>query len=91
MKCLLFVTVAVAGIAGATPIQAQARFDVCAAYARDAMMAFYSSSAVPVPRAERAWEGVMERRYWPRSRDRSHDQRVGSIRFYLNRCLSGNL
>jgi hypothetical protein len=57
MTRLLCLAVAGAGFATATPSQAQSRFDVCAAYARDSMMAFYSSSAVPVPRAARVGSG----------------------------------
>jgi hypothetical protein len=86
MTRLLCLAVAGAGFATATPSQAQSRFDVCAAYARDSMMAFYSSSAVPVPRAARAWEAVSD--YGHRSWGRAYtpNQAIGSLRFYFNEC-----
>jgi len=55
MNRLIILPLTFAVVAIGTPVQAQSKYDVCAAYARDAMMAFYSSSAVPVPRAARMW------------------------------------
>jgi len=88
MKCLLPVAVALSGLGMATPVQAQSRFDVCAAYARDNMMAFYSSSAVPVPLAERAWERSYRHGGWGRRDPHPPTHGVGSLGFYFNQCRS---
>jgi len=61
MKWLLPVILACVVSAMGTQAQAQSRYDICAAYARDAMIGFYANSAVPVTMAERAWG--MDREY----------------------------
>ena len=88
MKGLVLALLATGVAALGTPVQAQSRFDVCAAYARDAMMDFYSSSAVPVPRAVRSRgraSGVEP------ARSGYSDQQRGSLRAYFHQCWARRL
>ena len=89
MKRLAFALL-VTGVAAGTPAQAQSRFDVCAAYARDAMMEFYSSSAVPVPRSVRSREAPRGPGYEP-ARSRYSDEQRGSLRAYFHQCWTRRL
>ena len=90
MKWFLPVILACAvGVLG-TQAQAQSRDNICAAYARDAMMGFYANSAVPVTMAERAWEAERGYRYTrliPGTR-RAANQTIGSLQSYFARCMA---
>ncbi len=82
MKWLFPVTLAFAVIAIGTPVEAQSRYDICSAYARDAMRSFYSSSAVPVTMVARS-------RQARRGPDASAtNQSVGSLQSYFKQCMA---
>ena len=93
MKWLLVVTFACAAIVLGAPVQAQSKYDVCTAYARDAMMAFYPSSAVPVPRRIRGQETprgpYYANSFFSATRDkaRATNQPRGSLTFYMKQCM----
>jgi len=93
MKWLLPVTLCCAALVLGAPVQAQSKYYVCTAYARDAMTAFYSSSVVPVPRRIRA-QGTprgphFENSFFSATSDkaRATKQTTGSLNFYLEQCL----
>ena len=86
MKWLL--PVILACVVSATQAQAQSRYDICAAYARDAMIGFYANSAVPVTMAERAWG--MDREYARAVTGKRHaaNQATGSLQSYFAQCMA---
>jgi len=73
-----------------TPAQAQSKYDICAAYARDAMMGFYASSAVPVTMADRA-RGSGTGSAFARAvtgKHRPPNQTTGSLQSYFTQCMA---
>jgi hypothetical protein len=94
MKWLLAVTLACAAIVLGAPVHAQSKYDVCTAYARDTMTAFYSSSAVPVPRRYRGKmaprEPKPENTFFSTTADRARatKQTRGSLEFYMGQCMA---
>lgn len=94
MKWLLPTTLACTVISIGAPLQAQSGYDICAAHARDAMMAFHSSSAVPVPMAVRA-RGTLRKPHDANTNssattNKAHapNEPVGSLQSYLEKCLA---
>jgi hypothetical protein len=90
MKWLLPVILAFALSAIGTQAQAQSRYDICAAYARDAMTGFYANSAVPVTMAERTWgqdRGYAYTRLIPGTH-RAAPQATGSLQSYFAQCMA---
>ena len=93
MKWLFPVTLACAVIAVGTPVEAQSKYDICSAYARDAMRAFYSSSAVPVTMATRSREARPRPQYATANTRAATDapatnQSVGSLQSYFKQCMA---
>ena len=88
MKWLL--PVMLAGAVCAPQAQAQSKYDICAAYARDAMTGFYANSAVPVTMAERTWgkdRGYAYTRLIPGTR-RAANPGTGSLKSYFAQCMT---
>ena len=93
MKWLFSVTLACAVIAIGTPVEAQSKYDICSAYARDAMRAFYSSSAVPVTVATRSREARPGPQYATANIRAATDapatnQSAGSLQPYFKQCMA---
>jgi hypothetical protein len=93
MKLLFPVTLACAVSAVGTPVEAQSKYDICSAYARDAMKAFYSSSAVPVTMATRSREARTGLQYATANTRAAADapatnQSVGSLQSYFKQCMA---
>jgi hypothetical protein len=93
MKWLFAVTFACAVIAIGTPAEAQSKFDICSAYGRDAMMAFYPSSAVPVTMATRSREARRSRHYAIANTKAAigapaANSSVGSHQSYFKECMA---
>jgi len=89
MKRLIILPLTFAVVAIGTPVQAQSKYDVCAAYARDAMMAFYSSSAVPVPRAARMWNAPPRPMYGRPTGFYPPRPGEDSLRYHFDQCWHG--
>ena len=73
------------------PALAQSKYDICAAYARDAMMGFYASSAVPVTMADRA-RGPGTGSAFARAvtgKHRPANQITGSLKIYFHPAMHG--
>jgi hypothetical protein len=90
MKSLLPAALASVVIFMGSQAQAQSRHDVCAAYARDAMMAFYSSSAVPVSMPARD-RGMARRARMARTdavASQAVNQETDSLQNYYDRCMA---
>jgi len=93
MKWLLPMTLVCAVIAFGTPVEAQSKYDICSAYARDAMRAFYPSSAVPVTMAVRSRQAGPGRQYATANTRAAADapatnQSVGSLQSYFKQCMA---
>jgi hypothetical protein len=93
MQWLFPVTLACAVIAIGTPVEAQSKYDICSAYARDAMRAFYSSSAVPVTMAARSREARLGRQNATANTGAATgalatNQSVGSLQSYFKQCMA---
>ena len=93
MKWLFPVTFACAVIAIGTPVEAQSKYDICSAYARDAMRAFYPSSEVPVTMVARSREARPDPQYATANTRAATDapatnRSVGSLQSYFKQCMA---
>jgi hypothetical protein len=88
MKSLFAAALAFVVIVTGTQVQAQSRYDRCAAYARDAMTAFYASSAVPVSMAARERGMARSPGIREAGAPAGHNQRSESLQWYFDRCMA---
>ncbi len=86
MKWMFAMTLACAVMATGAPAEAQSKYDICSAYGRDAMMAFYASSAVPVTMTTRSRQARRGPQYAATNAPGAHS--VGSHQSYFKQCMA---